>query len=122
MMSRMGLSKTLIGFVVLFFGALPLFGESEDAQIERLTRELESNQKAYWSSKEKMLKERNQVNEEIASLDEGLKSLYLKKNNLQEESYLVAENVATLGESLETKKLARVAFENRILDLIHNDQ
>lgn len=122
MASRMYFIRTSVLFGAWLFAGQLLHAESEDAQIERLTKELESNQKAYWSSKEKMLKERNQVNEEITSLDEGLKSLYLKKNNLQEESYLVAENVATLNESLETKKLARVAFENRILDLIHNEE
>ncbi|MBN8218346.1 MAG: MotA/TolQ/ExbB proton channel family protein [Spirochaetes bacterium] len=112
-----------IGVLAVLWALAPSLGaESESQELERLTREAEAAEKNYWQLKEKQLRERAQVSEQIQALEESLKGQYLKKNNLLEESYLIAENINSLGENFDQKKIAWGTFQNRLAELVRLEE
>jgi biopolymer transport protein ExbB len=114
----------LAGWLLLFASGVGglAHGQSEAQEFERLTREAEAVEKTYWRLKEKQLRERAQVSEQIQGLEESLKGQYLKKNSLLEESYLIAENINSLGENYEQKKIAWGTFQNRLAEMVRLDE
>ncbi|HMB01097.1 MAG TPA: MotA/TolQ/ExbB proton channel family protein [Spirochaetota bacterium] len=104
--------KIILFFIIIclsFLSATRL--EDEIKKLKKIANALD---KQYWQKKQKHLREREKIEDNIKNLSEQIKLKYNKKNNYTEELYLLKENLSKIKNEYELLKNEKTDFHNKV--------
>ena len=108
--------KLLLLLLFCHLGSCFLFAQSLKEEVETLQKEYEALQLKYWQEKEKYLKGRKEVKEDLENWNQRLADEQQRKNEFIEERYLLKETIGGEVEDLEILTNKAIYLKEQIRD------
>ena len=105
--------KNLLLIAAILCASTSIFAQKQD-DIIKSKKILSALEKQYWKAKQKNLREREIIEDNINNLSDQITTAYDKKSGLTEELYLLKENLQKIKQQYELAEQGSQDFKNTI--------